>query len=354
MMMPAGTAMLYRTYPPEQRARVARTIILPVLIGPAAAPILGGVLTEWISWRWVFLVNVPIGAVMVLFSWRFLPGTPATSGGRLDLPGMVLSGIGLSALLYAVSEGSALGWGSAPVLACGIGGILLLAAFTRHSLRHHDPILRVRLLSDRLFRASNIVFALSTGPFLGSLYLTPIFLQEVLHQSPIGSGTTTFIEAIGVAIGSQTLARLYPRIGPRLLAALGAAGIAIYLGVFLLVGVHTNLWLIRVVMLFGGFANAAAFLAVQTAMFTNIPSPDLSHAAAIYNTQRQSTLALNVAVLTTIVAGSVSGSATGFHTAFAAAAAIAVVGVVAALTLIHTSDAHRTMGVAAPAGVAAD
>lgn len=351
MMMPSGMAMLYRTYPPEQRARLARTIILPVLIGPAVAPILGGVLTEWISWRWVFFVNVPVGAVMVLFAWRFLPHTPPTGTGRLDLPGLALSGIGLSALLYAISEGSTLGWGSAPVLVSGIGGVLLLATFTRHSLRHNDPILRLRLLGDRLFRATNVVFALSTGPFLGSLYLAPIFLQEVLHQSPIASGTTTFIEAIGVAIGAQTLGRLYPRIGPRLLAALGAAGLAIYLGVFVLVGAHTNLWVVRAAMLFGGFANSAAFLAVQTAMFTNIPSSDMSHAAAIYNTQRQSTIALNVAILTTIVAGSASGSATGFHTAFAAATAIAVLGVVAALTLIHTSDAHATMGVAPPAGV---
>jgi EmrB/QacA subfamily drug resistance transporter len=351
LMTPSGTAMLYRTYPPEQRARLARTIIVPILIGPASAPILGGALTEWISWRWVFLINVPFGVGMVLFAWRFLPRTPSTSSDHLDIGGMVLSGLGLSTLLYAVSEGSALGWGSTPVVLTGLAGVLLLTAFTRHSLRHREPILRLRLLSDRLFRATNIVFALTTAPFLGSLYLTPIFLQEALHQSPIASGTTTFLEAVGVGIGAQTLGRLYPRLGPRTLAALGSTGLVVYLSLFLLVEPDTSVWLLRALMLFGGLANSGAFLAVQTAMFTTISSPDLGHAAAIYNTQRQSSLAFNVAVLTTIVAGSAAGSVTAFHSAYLAAAAVAALGTAGALTLIHTSDAHATMGVDAVAAV---
>lgn len=96
MMTPSGTAMLYRTFPPERRARVARTVIVPILIGPGSAPILGGALTEWFSWRWVFLVNVPAGIAVVLFAWRFLPHTPPAAAGRLDVWGMLMSGLGLS------------------------------------------------------------------------------------------------------------------------------------------------------------------------------------------------------------------------------------------------------------------
>jgi EmrB/QacA subfamily drug resistance transporter len=353
MLTPSGTAMLYRTFPPERRARLARMIILPILIGPGSAPILGGALIEWLSWRWVFLINVPVGVATVAFAWRFLPRTAAVSHGRLDLGGLVLSGLGLSSLLYAVSEGSALGWSSTRVLVSALAGILLLAAFTHRSLHHPDPILRLRLLGNRLFRATNIVFALSTGPFLGSLYLTPIFLQEVLHQSPIGSGATTFVEAVGVGIGALTLARLYPRLGPRVLAALGAAGLVVYLALFLLVDPGTNLWLVRALMLFGGFANSGTFLAAQTAMFTTISTADLGHASAIYNTQRQSSIALNVAIVTTIVAGSTAGSVGAFHSAYLAAAVIAVFGTAGALLLIHTNDARATMG-AAPEAVIAD
>jgi EmrB/QacA subfamily drug resistance transporter len=345
MMTPSGTAMLYRTFAPERRARVARTVIVPILIGPGSAPILGGALTEWFSWRWVFLINLPVGIGVALFAWRFLPRTPPTSSSRLDVCGMLLSGLGLSSLLYAVSEGSALGWGSTPVVVSGLAGVALLAAFTSWSLRSRDPILRLRLLGDRLFRSTNIVFALSTGPFLGSLYLTPIFLQEILHQSPLASGTTTFLEAVGVGIGAQTLGRLYPRFGPRPLTTAGAAALVVYLCAFLMITPHTSLWFVRGLMLFGGIANSASFLAVQTAMFTTVSSGDTGHASALYNTQRQSSIALNIAVVTTIAAGTTDTSIAAFHSAYLAAAVIATVGTVCALTLIHTRDAQATMRV---------
>jgi EmrB/QacA subfamily drug resistance transporter len=343
MLTPTGMAMLYRAYGPSQRARVARTLIIPILVAPGTAPVLGGALTQAFSWRWVFLVNIPVGLVTVVFSYLCLPEDRPAPGGRLDVRGLLVSGVGLSALLYAVSEGSVLGWFSAPILVSGAGGVALLGLFARSSLRQSDPLLRLGLLRDRLFRATNIVFALSTGPFLGSLYLTPIFLQEVMHQSPIASGTTTFVEAIGVGVAAQTVGRLYPRVGPRVMAGFGAAGLSLFLALFLLVDSHTNLWLVRGLMFFGGVSNGLAFMSVQTSMFTTISRHDTGHASAIYNTQRQSTIALNIAVLTTIVAGVGGGALAAFHAAYLAAAIIAALGTICAWTLIRTNDARATM-----------
>ncbi len=343
MLTPIGMAMLYRAYGPAQRARVARTLIIPILVAPGTAPILGGVLTQVFSWRWVFLVNIPVGLVTVAFSLLFLPADRPGAGGRLDVRGLLLSGLGLSVLLYAVSEGSVLGWFSAPIVVSGVGGVALLGVFACLSLREADPILRLGLLRDRLFRATNIVFALTIATFLGSLYLTPIFLQEVMHQSPIGSGTTTFVEAIGVGFAAQTVGRLYPRVGPRVMAGCGAAGLSLFLALFLLVDSHTSLWLVRALMFFGGVSNSGVFLSVQTSMFTTISGHDTGHASAIYNTQRQSTIALNIAVLTTIVAGVGGGELAAFHAAYLAGAMIAALGTICAWTLIRTSDAHSTM-----------
>ncbi|MGI8714722.1 MAG: DHA2 family efflux MFS transporter permease subunit, partial [Solirubrobacteraceae bacterium] len=342
MLTPTGTAMLYRAYGPAQRARVARTLIVPILIGPGAAPVIGGVLTQALSWRWVFLVNIPIGLLTLAFAYRFLPEHRPNPGGRLDLRGLLLSGVGLSALMYAISEGSVLGWASVPILSTAVGGIAALALFAWTSLHRTEPILRLGLLRDRLFRATNIVFAISTGPFLGSLYLTPIFLQEVLHQSPIGSGTTTFVEALGVAVAAQTLGRLYPRLGPRVMAGFGTAGLAVYLALFLLVDGHTSLWAVRALMFFGGVCNGAAFLSVQSSMFTTISSADTGQASAIYNTQRQSAIAINIAVVTTIVAGAGAGvrELSAFHHAYLAGAIIAAVGAIAAWTLVRPDDTH--------------
>jgi EmrB/QacA subfamily drug resistance transporter len=343
MLTPTGTAMLYRAYGPEQRARVALTLIVPILVGPGVAPILGGVLTQALSWRWVFLINVPVGIAMLVYAYLYLPEHRASPHGRLDVRGMLLSGIGLSAVLYAISEGSVVGWGAPQILVSGIGGIALLWLFVRGALRARDPILRVRLLREPLLRATNGVFVLTTGVFLASLYLTPIFLQDVLHQSPIQSGTTTFVEAIGVGVAAQTVGRLYPRLGPRVLAGSGAIVLTVYMALFLFVAPGVNIWLLRGLMFFGGVGNAGSFLSIQTSMFTHISSEDTGHASAIYNTIRQSSIALDIAILTTVVAGGGSTLA-AFHAAYLTGAILAAVGAVLAWTLISTDSARSTMG----------
>ena len=342
MMTPTGTSMLYRAYGPEQRAKVSRTLILPILIGPAAAPILGGVLTQTLSWRWVFLINAPIGIVMLAFAYLYLPEHQPSPSGRLDIRGMLLSGLGLSSLLYAISEGPVVGWSAPEILASGLGGIALLWAFAHGALRAREPILRVRLLREPLLRATNMVFVLTTGVFLASLYLTPIFLQEALHQSPIQSGTTTFVEALGVGFAAQTAGRLYPRLGPRVLAGSGAIALTVYMALFLLVVPGTNVWLLRGLMFFGGIGNAGSFLSIQTSMFTHISSEDTGHASAIYNTIRQSSIALDIAVLTTVVAGA-GGTLAAFHDAYLTGAVMTAVGAVLAWTLISTDSARSTM-----------
>jgi EmrB/QacA subfamily drug resistance transporter len=348
LLTPTGTSMLYRAYPPEQRARVARTLMLPILIGPGAAPVVGGVLTQTLSWRWVFLINVPVGVVMCAFAYFFVAEHRPSPGGRLDIWGLLLSGLGLSAVLYAISEGSVLGWASPAIIAVGLAGIVLLWLFVRESLRRPDPILRLRLLREPLLRATNIVFPLTTGVFLGSLYLTPIFLQQVMGESPIRSGTTTFVEVIGVAVGSQTLGRLYPRIGPRAMCSIGGICLTLYLAAFLLVDDSTSLWVVRGLMFFGGVGNSGTFLAIQTSMFSNISSADTGHASAIYNTQRQSSIAVNIAILTTIVAGAGGTTLEAFHSAYLAATIMAAIGTLLAWTLIDNRLARSTMVRAAP------
>jgi EmrB/QacA subfamily drug resistance transporter len=344
LLAPTGTAMLYRAYPPEQRARVTRTLIIPILLGPALAPLLGGAMTEYLSWRWVFLINLPIGIVTLLFTWRYLEEQPHHTSGRLDIRGLVLAGVGLSTLMYAISEGAERGWLSSAILIPGLLGLASLGTFVWLSLRQRDPILRLRLLSDRLFRATNIVIGLSSAAYIGALYLTPIFLQEVHGQTPFGSGATTFLEAIGVFVGSQSLVRLYPRLGPRVMAAIGSLGVMATLLCFTFwIDGGTSLWLIRACIFAMGVFNSATFLAVQSAMFTNISSSDTGHASAIYIAQRQASIAIGVAILTTVVAAVDHPIIIAFRDAYLAAAAMAAFGGLCALLLIRTRDARLTM-----------
>ena len=343
MLTPVGTAMLFRAYPPDRRAQAMRLLIIPILLGPATAPILGGLLTEKLSWRWVFFVNVPVGIGVIAFSAAYLTEHRERPRGSFDVAGLLLSGAGLSMLMYAISEGVVHGWGSAQIVLTAVGGVVAMALFTRIELRRPDPLLRLALLRDRLFRGTNVVISLGSGAFLGTLYLTPIFLQEVHHQSPLGSGLTTFVEALGVACASQTMGRLYPRVGPRVMASFGGAGLCVTLLTFQWIDASTSLWLIRLALFLVGACNSAIFLSVQSAMFTTISPQDTGQASAIYNTQRQASIAASVAILTTIVASVQGPAITAFHAAYLAAAVIAGLAGVAAVVMIRTADAKLSM-----------
>ena len=123
MLLPTGTAMLFRAYPPERRARITRLLIVPIILAPASAPIIGGVFTQDLSWRWVFLVNVPVGILVFAFCAVNLSEHREHARGRFDLIGFALGGGGLALALYALSEGAILGWGSAPILATAGGPV---------------------------------------------------------------------------------------------------------------------------------------------------------------------------------------------------------------------------------------
>ncbi len=128
-MTPVGTAILYRTFPPDQRVRVSRVLIIPTVIAPAVGPVLGGYLVDQLSWRWVFFVNVPIGLAACLFGCIFLQEHREASTGRFDLPGFLLAGAGLALIMYALSEGPTYGWASTAILGSALSGVVVLCVF---------------------------------------------------------------------------------------------------------------------------------------------------------------------------------------------------------------------------------
>ena len=343
MLIPTGTSMLWRAYPPAQRARLARLLILPILVAPAAAPVFGGVLVDKLSWRWIFYFNIPFCVVAFVFSALHLVEYREKVVGSFDLSGFLLSGSGLSLVLYSISEGSSVGWTALSVMISGVLGVALLALFVRIELRKSEPVLRLRLLSNRLFRATNLAMACSTASFLGVLYLTPIFLQEARHQSAISSGLTTFVEAIGVVAATQTIGRFYTKLGPRRMSTAGFLLLTCIILAITRIDGATNIWVIRAMLFAAGAANSVAFLPLQTSMFTGIAPSDTGHASAIFNTSRQTALALGVAILSTVVSSVGGNSFTAFHAAYLVAALIALFGALCAGVLIHDSDARATM-----------
>jgi EmrB/QacA subfamily drug resistance transporter len=343
LLAPVGVTMLFRTFPPEERARVTRLSLLPILVAPAIAPVLAGLLIEILSWRWVFYINVPVGIAALVFSALYLREHRQGVPGSFDIAGFVFSATGLPLVLYAVSEGPLAGWTSPRVIAAGALGIVLLILFVIVELRRADPMLDLRLLGDRLFRATNIASTFNFAAFFGVLFLAPIFLQEVRGLSALSSGLTTFPEAIGVVIASQLIGRHYGRLGPRLMMTVGGLAFAVPLLLFGLVGPDTSLWVVRGLMFLVGFCNSPAMTSTQAAMYTTILPKDLGHASAISNSQRQVSLATGLAVLSTVVT-SVHGSRyTSFHAAFITAAGFAILGALLSWILVQDKDAAATM-----------
>jgi EmrB/QacA subfamily drug resistance transporter len=346
LMTPVAMAMLYRAYPYERRVHVARTITRVTVIAPATAPIIGGVLVTGLSWHWIFLINVPVASAALVFGVMFLPRTPPADPQRFDLLGFVLSAGGLAALLYCVGTGPTNGWSNPTTWVPGVIGVAALALFARYSLRRPAPVLRLRLLRDRLFRSCCALIGCSTTAFFGSLVFTGLFLQEGLGLSALASGLTTFPEAVAIGLSSQVVARLYPRVGPRRLIIAGFLGLVVVNVAMSTAGADTSLWQVRGLMFAIGLAVSYVMLPTQAAAYARISTTDTGHATAIFTASQRSASALGVALLSVVLAagsaGAIRAPVHAFHAVYLASAGAALVGALIALT-IRDRDAASTM-----------
>lgn len=341
LLTPVGMAMLYRTYPPAERVRASRILTVPTAFAPALGPVLGGVIITEMSWRWVFFVNVPVGAFAILFGAVLLQEDRQEDPGRFDVAGFALAGAGLSLLMYAASEGPSLGWSSPAILFCAGAGALLTALFSVYELRRERPMLELRLLRDSLLRSTTLVMVLGGAAFLGALYAVALFFQVGLGASPLVAGLSTFPEALGVMAGAQVSGHLYHRFGPRRVITAGLVGVATVLVAMSFIGQgQGSLWVMRGLMFLAGYAMAHAFVPCQAASFTTISPASTGHASTLFNALRQLGSAIGVALLATVIAfvgpfqvelGRQVPRLAAYHIAFLAAAATALLASAAAL-----------------------
>ena len=352
MLAPVGMAMLYRVFPPEERLRAASILTVPTTFAPALGPVLGGLFVTELSWRWVFYVNLPIGVAAFAFGAIFVRQSVQAEPGRFDLPGFGLAGFGLGLLMFGVSEGPNRGWHDPQVLGTIAAGAVLLAVMVVVELHSAEPIIDLRLLGNRLFRAGNGVMVLASIAFLGTLYAISLYYQDGRGLSALGSGLSTFPEALGVMGGAQLASRLlYPRLGPRRLITGGLVGTSASIGLLALMGPQTSLWWARLLMLTLGLSMAQVFVPVQAAAFATITPAATGRASTMFNAIRQLGGAIGVAVLTTVivlagpvqlVAGHEVANLNAYRVAFLTAAAICLAGVACSLS-IRDADAAATI-----------
>lgn len=354
LMTPVGMSMLYRSFPPPERVRLSRITNIPIALAPAIGPVLGGLLVEKASWRWIFGINVPIGCVAVAFTLLAVPRMVRKTASRLDIGGFVLASFGFGSLMFAVSEGANRGWTTPIIAISGLVGIVLLAALVVVESRVAAPMLRLRLFRERLFRSANLITLASSAGFLGALFVYPLMLQTVFGYGALTAGLLTFPEAIGIMLGTQVAARLYRRVGPRRLIAAGQATVAlVLLTLALVVSSAPSAAVLVMLMLVLGIGQSHTFMPTQASAFDTIAHENTGAATALYNATRQVGAAVGVAVAATVIAtfglgggADESRSLLPFQWALGACAAFAVMGSLIAAFTVRDADAAPSRGLA--------
>jgi EmrB/QacA subfamily drug resistance transporter len=300
-VQPLAFAIALRVIPVEQRGKYIGFLAVPILLAPALGPIVGGYLVESFSWRWIFAINLPIGAVVAVAAWRWLREEKLPATGRFDLAGLVLAGVGFAALLYAVSEAPSRGWTAPPTLLLAAAGLLLLAAFVAVELRHPAPLLDVRLFADPAFALGNAVIWLAAVGLFGGLLLLPLFLQQVQGISPLAAGLVLLPQGLGLVLASPLSGVLYDRGGARWPVAGGMLGTAATTALLARIGPDTGAWALAPLLLARGAAIALVFNPAQTAALASVGHAEAARASSMVNALRQIAAALGVAATATLL-----------------------------------------------------
>jgi EmrB/QacA subfamily drug resistance transporter len=355
LLVPIGGAMLYRAFPMEERAKAAIGVLSVTVIAPAIGPLLGGILVDEASWRWIFFINGPIGALAIILAILWLRETKQDDPGRFDAVGFLLSGISITLLLYTLSIGPDVGWTSPKVIGFGLAGVVSLTALIVIELHIDEPILTLRLFKDQLFRTINVAAALTYAGFFGMIFVLPLYMQSVRGYSAFQSGLAQSPQALGVFLISNLFGRrLYRIVGPRRLMVVGIAATSAITCAYALADLTTPIYVISALSLCRGLAVGLVFVSIQTAAYATTSLADTGRATSLFNTQRQVAYAVGVALAATVIAAQLGGlddAAPAVQRLGAYQAGFLAVGLIMApaaivSSFIHDDDVAATRGLA--------
>jgi EmrB/QacA subfamily drug resistance transporter len=296
MMTPVGRLVLLRSIDKSALVNAMAWVTVPALVGPVIGPPLGGFITTYFSWHWIFLINLPIGLLGIFLALRFIDPIKSENLERFDLYGMVLAGIGLAGIAFGLSVAglNLLPW--SVVAALVAVGSISMTLYVIHARRTASPVLDFGLLRLPTMRASIIggfLFRLGIGSMP---FLLPLLMQVGFGLTPFRSGLVTFSTAAG-AMGMKTLAaRLIRTFGFRKLMTINAVISSIFLGACALFTVTTPLLLIVMILVVGGFFRSLEFTAINTVAYAEVEPPQMSRATTLVSVNQQLAVSAGVAV----------------------------------------------------------
>ena len=296
MMTPVGRLVLLRSVDKKALVTAMTWVTTPALIGPVVGPPLGGFITTYASWHWIFLINIPIGLLGIVMALRFIDPIKSENQEPFDLYGMVLAGIGVAGIAFGLSVAGLdkLSW-STIIGLIGVGSISM-TLYVIHARQVRSPVLDFSLLNLPTLRAS------ITGGFLfrlgiGALpFLLPLLMQAGFGLSPFKSGLVTFTSAVG-AMGMKALAaRIIRTFGFRNLMTINAVVSALFLAACALFTVTTPLTLIMIILVVSGFFRSLQFTAINTVAYAEVETAQMSRATTLVAVSQQLAISAGVAL----------------------------------------------------------
>jgi EmrB/QacA subfamily drug resistance transporter len=354
IVTPAALSILTTTFTEGRERNIALGVWGAVGgFGAAAGVLLGGILTDVLSWEWIFFLNVPVGVTALFLAPLLLNESRDASVRSFDAIGAVLVTGGLSALVYAITQAGSNGWGSAKTLGFFVGSVVLLAAFVGWERRHAEPLMRFGLLRTKTIAGANVAgFIMGTALFSMFLMLT-LYMQQVLGYSPLKTGVGYLAVAGTAILTSIVAAQLVTRIGVKPVLVVGMVALTGGLVYFTQVSVHGT----YVGDLLPGFLLVAlgigfSFVPISIAALAGVQPAEAGLASGLINTSQQIGGALGIAILSTIATTRTSdkldtGTALhpalvdGFTLAFLVGVGIAAVGILAGLFLIRREELQQ-------------
>jgi EmrB/QacA subfamily drug resistance transporter len=348
VITPAALSILMTTFAEGKERNVALGVWGAVgAFGAVAGVLLGGILTDLLSWEWIFYINVPVGLAAMALAPVLLQESRDTAAKSFDALGAILVTGGLVTLVYGITQANNNGWTSAETIGLFAGAAALLAGFVGWELRASEPLMPFSIFRVRTVAAANIAgLILGTATFSMFLMLT-LYMQDVLRYSPLETGVAYLAVAVTAIVWSTVAAQLVNRVGVKPVIVAGMTLLTAGLLFFTQVSVGGS----YVSDLLPGFLLIGAglgfsFVPISIAALAGVEANEAGLASGLFNTSQQIGGALGLAILSAISISTIGTSrdpavlVDGFHDAFLAGAVFAVLGLVATLTLIRTSDSR--------------
>jgi EmrB/QacA subfamily drug resistance transporter len=345
LIFPLMQTLAVRAAGGHASSKLIATVSLPLALGPILGPVIGGVILNWLSWRWLFLVNVPVIAAGLVLAWRLLPAdrpAPGAGRARLDVTGLVLLAPALAGILLGLSNLSEDGGiGHASVLVPLLAGIALLGAFVAWASRPggRRPIVDIRLLRLRsLGTASAVLFTAGAAMYAG-MFLLPLYFQQLHGETVLHAALLLIPQGAGSLAARVTVGKLVTRLGARLVTIASFLVAAAATVPFALAGPHTSLWLLGAALLIRGFGIGTVLIPPLSVAYQDVPSAGIPDATMNTRISQQVGTSFGIAIVAVALQSLLArGATSAFQGAFWWAIGITVAALIPALALPAARD----------------